>query len=99
VIAAEGGYFDGAATPYILMIPGCGLNHGGHGVDRDQDYSELCSHGVGVRKNLHYLCGGCAGGHVVVGGLALEQKIAHASAGQVGLKALLAQGLDDRGGK
>ena len=66
---------------------------------RHKHNAELRSHSISVGKNLHHLSWGCAGGDVVVRGLALQQKIAHASARQVGLKAVLAEGLDDRDGK
>ena len=65
---------------------------------RDQHDSELLAYGEGLREDLHDLARSCVGGYVVVGGLAAEQKIADASAGEVGLVAVLAQGADDFGG-
>ena len=60
---------------------------------RHQHYTELHSHGISLRKYPHDLLRRRVRGHVVVFRFAPQQKIAHASAHQIGLKAPLAQGL------
>src|SRR6516162_735239 len=77
-IGAEGRHFD---LRRIAPIGTLGHN----------DHSELRSHSqAGWKELLHILRGGI-GGHVVIGGLALEQNIAHTSAHQVGLMAGLTE--------
>src|SRR6266571_1735148 len=62
---------------------------------RHQDYPKLRAHGIGFRNELHYLLRGCVSGNIVVGWVAAEQKIAHASPYQVRLMPGLAQGAND----
>ena len=52
---------------------------------RNQDHSEVRAHGKGPRKQVEHHVGRRAGGHVVVGRLAPQQQIAHASAGEIRL--------------
>ena len=58
---------------------------------RHQHHSKLRAHRVGFGKDPHDLVGRGVGGDVVIGGLAAEQQIAHASANEVCLVAVLAQ--------
>ena len=60
---------------------------------RHQHYTELHSHGISLRKYPHDLLRRRVRGHIVVFRFAPQQKIAHASTHQIGLKAPLAQGL------
>ena len=75
-VAAEGGDFDRVAAV---------ISH------RHQHDSKLRAHRVGFGKDPHHLVGRGVGGDVVIGGLAAEQQVAHASADEVGLVAVLAQ--------
>ena len=79
-IAAEGGDLDGIAA----CIP-----------HRHQHHSKLRAYCVGFREDPHHLVGRSIGGDVVVGGLAPQQQIAHTSADEVGLVAVLAQGANN----
>jgi hypothetical protein len=58
----------------------------------------LLAYGEGLREDLHDLARSSGGGHVVVSWLAAEEKIADASAGEVGLVAALAESANDVGG-
>ncbi len=97
-IAAEGCDFHRTA------LRGCAFHqnhrglrgHRGNSWFWNQDHTELGAHFVGFRENLHHLRGRGIGGDIVIGRFAAEQEIAHASSSQVGLKATLAQGLNDR---
>lgn len=62
----------------------------------DQHDAELGADGVAFRIELHDLIGGGAGSDVEVGGPAVEQEIADASADEISGVALIAEGADDR---
>ena len=64
----------------------------------NQDDAKLRANSVGVGKNLHHLRRSGIGCHVVVCGRQSQQHVAHASAGEVGLKAVPAQLTNDVGG-
>ena len=61
----------------------------------DKDDAKVRAYGKGARKEVEDNIGSRAGGDVVVGGLTVEQEIAHAAAGEVGLIAVHAQRFDD----
>ena len=75
-ITAEGCdlYSPGLRSDFVAAIEGLRL------WQRHQHNSKLCSYCIGVGKNLHHLRRGCAGGYVEVRGLAVQQKIANATA-------------------
>lgn len=61
--------------------------------------AEVPSDGIGVWKNVQDLIGGGCGGNVVIIGCALQELIAHTSAGPIGFVAGLLEALDKgRGG-
>src|SRR5206468_11981716 len=62
----------------------------------DEHHSELRANCVGFRENLHDLLGRGIAGHVVIGGIAAEKKIAHASADEISLMAFVAERADGR---
>ena len=66
---------------------------------RHQHHSKLCADAVGIGKDAHDFIRRSAGSHVVVSRLPAKQNVAHASAHEIGLVALLAQGTNDRDGE
>ena len=88
-VAAKGSHFDRRGLRRLARS----LGH------RHQHNSKLRSHRIRFREDTHHLLGGGVGHDIPVLGLPLEQQVAHASPHQVGLKALLTQGVDDRSGK
>jgi hypothetical protein len=64
-------------------------------LDRHQDNSELLAHGEGIRENFHDLPRSRIGRDIIIRRLALEEKIADASAGEVGLVAVPVQNAND----
>ena len=64
-----------------------------------EDDTELSTHTDGIRKQLHELSRRGVGGYVVIGRIAIEQKIAHTTTDQQGLIAVLLKGGADRIGE
>ena len=60
--------------------------------------SELLADGERLREDLHDLLRSRVGRNVIVGGLAAQQQVADASAGEVGLVSAFAKGANDFGG-
>jgi len=67
-------------------------------VTRNQDYAELRADRNAFRKQLYYLFRRCIRGHVVVGGLAAKQQIAHAATHKQRLVAVAAERVANRVG-
>ena len=66
--------------------------------ERNQHNSKLDSHGECLGKDFHHLPRSGAGGDIIIGGLASQHLVAHASASEVGLVCALAERADDIGG-
>ena len=66
---------------------------------RHEHYAKLRTYGIGFGEDRHHLLRCGLGGDVIVLRLAAQQQIAHTSADQVGLKAVLAQSLNDHRGE
>src|SRR6185437_8019754 len=66
---------------------------------RHEHYAKLGAYRVGLREDAHDFLGGGVGCDVVIGGLAAKQEIAHASADEIGLVSMFAEGADDRDGE
>ena len=79
-VGAEGGDLDVALIARISQR-----------FQRHQHHSELRADGVGLGKDAHDLVGRGRGGNVVIGGLAAQQQIAHASAHPQSLVAVAAE--------
>src|SRR5690348_18411821 len=94
-VAAEGGDLDAARVLAVFAVTCFGRRFGG-GHEHD---SELLAYSVGFGENFHHLSRSRIRGDVVVLGLAIEQEIADAASGKIGLKAVLAQGFNDRLGE
>ena len=84
-VAAEGRYLD-ASISLRGATPGFAVHH--------QHHAELRSHTVAVRKHAQHFCGDGIGGDIVIRGLALQHKVANASAHEVGFVARGSQFLD-----
>ena len=67
-------------------------------IDQHQDDAELCADGNRLRKNTLQIFGPRAGGDVVILRRLVEQHVAHATAGEKGFIAFLAQTLNDKPG-
>jgi hypothetical protein len=65
----------------------------------DKNYSEVRSDGKGAREEVEDDVGRGRGGYVVVTGLAAEEQVADAAAGEITLMASGAQGRDDLQGR
>ena len=63
--------------------------------NRHQHHAKLRADRVSLGKNAHHLVGRGISRYVIVGGLALEQEIAHTSTAQIRLKSALTQHADD----
>src|SRR6516225_7064319 len=83
-VAAEGRHFDRMRRSCRLKLPPIFRK-------RNQDYSELRSHGVRLGKDAHNFMRRGVGGDVVVGRLAAQQHVADTSPGKVRLKAVPAK--------
>ena len=93
-IGSESSHLSYQISRFILL---CGVRAsgictvaGGH-----QHYAKVRSHGKRARKHLQNHIRRGAGRNVVVLGLAPQQQVAHASAGQISLIPGGAQGCDD----
>ena len=89
-VAAKGGDFDDGGVWAISCrdvarkrLPQAHLSQLWH-----QHHSELRAHCIGLRKDPHDFIRRGIGSDVVVGGLATQQQIAHASADEIGLVAV-----------
>src|ERR1700733_3802609 len=83
-VGAEGGDFGKG---------GLAVEFGG-----DQHNSEVCAYGEGAREKIEDDIGRGRSGYVVVLGLATEEQVANAAAGQVGLVALVSKLAQDGDG-
>jgi len=76
-VGAEGGYFCEGGLAFDFS--------------RNQDHAEVGSYGEGAREEIEDNVRRGGGGYVVVFGFAAKQEVAHASTGEVGLVAFLAE--------
>ncbi len=68
-------------------------------IPRNQNHAELRANSDGLRKKCHHLFGSGVGGHVVVGGLASQEQVAHTSSYEQRLITVAAERVADRVGK
>ena len=88
-VAAESCDFNGV----VVRLAFCSV--AAHG---NQHHTELRTYSKSLRKNADYFMRSSTGGNVIVGGLAIEQQVAHASADEIGGVAVFTQSARDADG-